>query len=301
MPHRPVDPHDLDAFVAWMADRGYAFTTQRAYRRIVARWQASRQTARAWLESMQEASRRLTPGGTRAPTATAPQYRKALLVWHEWARVPLPDGGLQLPRVLRRVYPNAPRALSHAEEAAVAGGLAGDLLDEPYRSLLRVIQATGMRCSEAAGLRLQDVKAGPDGWATIDVVAGKGGRSRAANMPPDAARALVAYLRGWRASRPGPWLFPSPKMARQAVTTRAVQLACARLGAAVAVPDLHPHLFRHTLATRLMEAGVPPKIAAGVMGHQNPRTTQAVYQHSSPEAEREALARLLPTGGPPRR
>jgi integrase len=52
---------------------------------------------------------------------------------------------------------------------------------------------------------------------------------------------------------------------------------------------------RHTTATLLMEAGVPPKIIAAIMGHTSVRTTE-LYQHGTLEQMRKAtdeVGRLL--------
>lgn len=45
---------------------------------------------------------------------------------------------------------------------------------------------------------------------------------------------------------------------------------------------LHPHMFRHTFATKLLQTGVDIKTAMDLMGHDNMSTTQR-YQHSDKE------------------
>lgn len=48
------------------------------------------------------------------------------------------------------------------------------------------------------------------------------------------------------------------------------------------IKKLHPHMFRHTFATKLLQAGVDIKTVMDFMGHNNLSTTQR-YQHSSKE------------------
>ncbi len=54
-----------------------------------------------------------------------------------------------------------------------------------------------------------------------------------------------------------------------------------RLAGAVGVPDPHtltPHAIRHSVATALLHAGEPLDVVQALLGHADPRTTQA-YLH----------------------
>lgn len=53
------------------------------------------------------------------------------------------------------------------------------------------------------------------------------------------------------------------------------------------IKKLHPHMFRHTYATKLLQNGVDIKTVMDLMGHLNMSTTQK-YQHSSKEHARKA-------------
>jgi integrase/recombinase XerD len=50
-----------------------------------------------------------------------------------------------------------------------------------------------------------------------------------------------------------------------------------------------PHMFRHTAATALMEAGVDIRFVQRLLGHQTIATTQ-IYTHVSDRALRTAIA-----------
>lgn len=47
----------------------------------------------------------------------------------------------------------------------------------------------------------------------------------------------------------------------------------------VKLPDISPHILRHTCATRLAEAGCDIKVLQYIMGHTDIRTTMRVYNH----------------------
>lgn len=55
-----------------------------------------------------------------------------------------------------------------------------------------------------------------------------------------------------------------------------------KLKSELGIKKLHPHMFRHTFATKLLQAGVDIKTVMDFMGHTNLATTQR-YQHSNKE------------------
>ena len=63
--------------------------------------------------------------------------------------------------------------------------------------------------------------------------------------------------------------------------------------------DLHgasPHIFRHSYATMLNDAGVPIKTILGIIGHADLQTTANRYIHGREEKKQEAVlsvSRLL--------
>ena len=45
----------------------------------------------------------------------------------------------------------------------------------------------------------------------------------------------------------------------------------------------HPHILRHTVCTRLAEAGIDPKALQVIMGHSDIATTMDIYNHADYE------------------
>jgi integrase len=55
-------------------------------------------------------------------------------------------------------------------------------------------------------------------------------------------------------------------------------------------PAMTPHWFRHTHATAMLLAGVPPHVVSRRLGHANIQTTLGTYGHVTDDAEIQALA-----------
>ena len=54
-----------------------------------------------------------------------------------------------------------------------------------------------------------------------------------------------------------------------------------------------PHIFRHTFATRAIEAGMPPQVLKTILGHSSLAMTMDLYSHVLPDtkaAEMEKIA-----------
>lgn len=60
----------------------------------------------------------------------------------------------------------------------------------------------------------------------------------------------------------------------------------------VQLPNISPHILRHTFCTRLAEAGLEPKTIQHFMGHNDIRTTMQVYTHVNADREKAALEKL---------
>jgi integrase len=86
---------------------------------------------------------------------------------------------------------------------------------------------------------------------------------------------VIDLLRKRHADSHGPWVFPSTRgMLRDPDNTRK------RLREAVAGSPwqgLHPHVFRHLVATRLDAAGLSAREIADYLGHERVSMTQDVY------------------------
>jgi integrase/recombinase XerC len=125
-------------------------------------------------------------------------------------------------------------------------------IDRRDEAILRLFSDTGLRLSELAGLTVADI----DLDEQLAVVMGKGRRPRAVPFGAKTTAALDRYLRvrgrQKRAAEPALWLGPNN---RQAMTVNGVGQMVRRRGADAGIPDLHPHMLRHTFAHAWLAEG----------------------------------------------
>lgn len=140
-------------------------------------------------------------------------------------------------------------------------------------ALLALAYSCGLRASELVGLKRDDV----DLNLAILRVRGKGGKERLVPFGEVARDAVQRYLEAASFStQPSPFLFPSRRggaVSRQLLWT-VVKKYAGRAG----VAGVKPHLFRHTFATHLVQAGADIRTVQELLGHANINTTQ-IYAH----------------------
>lgn len=183
--------------------------------------------------------------------------------------------GIAYPRSERRL----PVVLSPAETERFFRAVS----NLKHRALLKTTYAAGLRVSETTGLRVTDIDSSR---GVIRIRQGKGRKDRYAPLSP----ALLEVLRDyWRACRPQPWLFPSPRTKRP-LHPRSVQRACkAAAQRAGLQKTVTPHTLRHSFASHLLEAGVDVRTIQVLLGHRSLQTT-ALYTRVS-----QAALRTLPS------
>jgi integrase/recombinase XerC len=142
-------------------------------------------------------------------------------------------------------------------------------------AIMELLYSSGLRLAELVGLDLGALDLA-DG--TVRVI-GKGRKER---IVPVGKQAL-ATLRAWLTTRAG---FAKPDetavfvgQGGRRLGPRAVQQRIADLGRRHGLPaKLHPHLFRHSFATHLLESSGDLRGVQELLGHADISTTQ-VYTH----------------------
>jgi integrase/recombinase XerD len=84
-----------------------------------------------------------------------------------------------------------------------------------------------------------------------------------------------------------PWVFPTTRGKRHAHIYKIVERVATRAG----IKDAHPHKFRSTFLTRLLQSGCDIANVQALAGHKNIKTTQR-YLGVSTQLRREAVNRL---------
>lgn len=59
------------------------------------------------------------------------------------------------------------------------------------------------------------------------------------------------------------------------------------------LPDITPHVLRHTFCTDMINAGMNPKHVQYLMGHAKLEITMNVYSHTNSEIVKDAFARII--------
>lgn len=125
------------------------------------------------------------------------------------------------------------------------------LRDRRDEALVRLMAETGARAGEVASMRLADI----DLSRGIAVIRGKGGRERIVPIGPHAAASIDRYLRSRRghllADTPALWLGDRGKTFSYTALHRSLGYRAREAG----IDRFHPHLLRHTAATRWLAAG----------------------------------------------
>jgi integrase/recombinase XerC len=125
-------------------------------------------------------------------------------------------------------------------------------IDRRDEAILRLFADTGLRLSELAHLTVADV----DLDEQVAVVLGKGRRPRAVPFGAKTTAALDRYLRvrgrHRLAAEPALWLGPNN---RQPMTENGIGQMVRRRGTEAGIPELHPHVLRHTFAHSWLTEG----------------------------------------------
>ena len=57
-------------------------------------------------------------------------------------------------------------------------------------------------------------------------------------------------------------------------------------------PDITGHVFRHTMVTRAIEAGMQPQTLKTILGHSSLAMTMDLYSHVMPETRAEEMEKI---------
>jgi integrase/recombinase XerC len=213
-----------------------------------------------------------------------------------------------------------PRYLSIAEQEQLLAALAQDHSPLGVRDYALVATAllTGLRCSELAHLQLGhlDITAG-----VLRVVDGKGRKDRELPIIPRLERILRDYLTVRTALEARPMgrrrelarvpILPAPPAGAPYLFVRAgarnghragrstlplgpkaIFYTIRRLCEAVLHRKVHPHMLRHSFASRLRENGADLQDIQEALGHAV-ITTTTMYAHLTTRRQREQLAEFL--------
>src|SRR2546426_8188429 len=150
--------------------------------------------------------------------------------------------------------------------------------------LIKTLFQTGKRVSEFVNIKVEDVFFEEQ---MILIAKAKGGKSRYVPILPELAQELRAHL----GPRTVGYLFETNRATRY--SPRRIQYIVKETAAQAQITKrLYPHLLRHSVATTLLERGMPIEQIQKFLGHSKLETTQ-VYAESSTAMMRERYQRAL--------
>lgn len=288
----------VEEYLGWLAvERGRAANTVTAYQRDLTAFEVFLAGRGVTVSNAGEADlvafgvERRSGGGApasvkRAMVAVRNLYRYLQIEDHISAD---PSVALELPAPAMSV----PKALSEDEVSAVLD--AAHLVSPAGyrdRAILEVLYGTGCRISELCGLSIGDV----DLHDAMARVVGKGDKQRLVPLGRMAVKALTEWLspvgreqlvpaqwkkrhdatsvflnqRGGRLSRQGAW-----GVVRHYATAAGLE------------DRVHPHVFRHSCATHMLDHGADIRTVQELLGHASLTTTQ-IYTKVSVDRLRSA-------------
>ncbi len=215
---------------------------------------------------------------------------------------------LQLDITYAKSKVSIPAVYSHSEAMSVI-----ELLNDPYQLICRILYGSGLRINEALRLRVLDIDFS---MSSLMVRNGKGNKDRVTLLPDSCVDDLKAQITAVEqlhefdlksghgdvylpyalarkypsASRKLAWqyVFPASKVSvdprsdikrRHHVMDRTLQKNVRR---AITQAQINKksgcHTFRHSFATRLLEAGYDLRTIQELLGHSDIRTTE-IYTH----------------------
>lgn len=160
-----------------------------------------------------------------------------------------------------------------------------------YKGLLDLVMIEmcyycGLRVSELCNLKIEDIN-----FTALHLkVLGKGSKERIVPFSEELASYLTLYLQR-REKILNPFLFVHQNGKR--VSRQYLFLEIKKYALEKGInKNIHPHLFRHTFATNLLENGANLKQVQALLGHKNIETTE-IYTHISKKKEREIYDKAM--------
>ena len=134
-------------------------------------------------------------------------------------------------------------------------------------AIIDLLASSGMRVGELVALNCDDINFNEREC----VVFGKGNKERLVYFDARTKIHLQNYLDSRTDSNPA--LFVTLRAPHNRLEIGGVEIRLRQLGQRLAIPKVHPHKFRRTLATSAIDKGMPIEQVQQLLGHQKIDTT----------------------------
>jgi integrase len=226
---------------------------------------------------VQHRRKTVSPASVNRELAT---LRRVLRLAHEWKVID------RVPRI--RLLPgerNREFILTHAQERNYL-----EFAPQPLRDAAVLTLDTGLRVGEVLALEWCDVHLEPVGAAKLGYIHVRSGKTRNAKRNVGLTGRVCGMLERRKAKAKSPFVFTN-EAGGGPLSIYTLEAQHSRLREKQKLADRVIHSFRHTLGTRLGEAGADALTIMRVMGHSTVIVSQK-YVHPTPEAVERAFERL---------
>lgn len=172
-----------------------------------------------------------------------------------------------------------------------------------------VMLRTGMRTGEMRGLKYTDIDKKKNVihvQRTLKYIEGKGyledtPKTRTSTRDIPLTAAILKLLDdqrkfwGFKVERIDRYLFCNEKgdpLSRERVQREIERIIKQIRAAGYDFPRITPHVFRHTFATRAIEAGMQPQVLKTILGHSSLAMTMDLYSHVLPDTKAEEMEKI---------
>ncbi|WP_226528279.1 tyrosine recombinase XerC [Metabacillus niabensis] len=156
-------------------------------------------------------------------------------------------------------------------------------LGQRNQALVEILYGTGIRVSECCGIKISDI----DFFIGTILVTGKGGKQRYIPFGAYAQDAVERYIYDGRKiliskqKEDHSYLFVNHR--GEALTDQGIRhILNMMIKNVSSILHIHPHMFRHTFATHLLNEGADMRSVQELLGHSHLSSTQ-VYTHVTKE------------------
>ncbi len=169
-----------------------------------------------------------------------------------------------------------------------------DALDNRNRALLEVLYGTGIRVTECTNIKIKDI----DFDTSVVLIFGKGNKERYVPFGSFAHDAILDYIGHGRTelmikgNTTHDFLFVNQRGNK--LTDSGIQYILKKMiEKSSLTADIHPHMFRHTFATHLLNNGADLRTVQELLGHSSLSSTQ-IYTHVTTDTLQKSYRNFHP-------
>ncbi len=156
--------------------------------------------------------------------------------------------------------------------------------------IIELLYASGLRLSELTSLKLEDIDLDNNSLRIL----GKGGKWRIALFHDEAKNLIKLYLNTYHKIFGNNCEYLICNQRAKKISNRYIQLLIDKYAGMINLDfKIHPHIFRHSFASHLLENGMDLRSLQELLGHENLKTTQ-IYTHVNINHLKELIAKYHP-------